>query len=140
MAIAKMKKLTLISFHEQKDQLLQSIQALQRFEVVDLPSSDLGELDVSPYEVDNLETIVKKYETRIDQVQTALSFVQPYLPKRPLKETLREKRKEYSLEELEQEIFTFSPKTLVKDVLDLEKRLDTIAERKKRLTRQGSFL
>jgi V/A-type H+-transporting ATPase subunit I len=139
MAIAKMKKLTLISFHEQKDQLLQSIQALQRFEVVDLPSSVLGDLDVSPYEVDNLETIIKKYETRIDQVQTALSFVQPYLPKRPLKETLREKPKEFSLEELEQEIFTFSPKTLVKDVLDLDKRLDSIAERKKELHDKEDF-
>lgn len=139
MAIAKMKKLTLISFHEQKDRLLQSIQALQRFEVVDLPSSDLGDVNVSPYEVDTLETVVKKFETRIDQVQTALGFIQPYIPKRPLKERLQEKRREYTLEELEQEIFTFSPKTLVKDVLDLEKRLDTIAELKKELNDKESF-
>lgn len=139
MAIAKMKKLTLISFHEQKDQLLQSIQALQHFEVSDLPSADLGEMNILTHDLDGLETLIKKYETRIDQVQDALSFLHPYLPKRPLSVRLREEQKEYSLEELEEEILTFSPTTLIKDLLNHEKRLEEIAERRKTLREEELF-
>ncbi|WP_067836226.1 V-type ATP synthase subunit I [Amphibacillus sediminis] len=139
MAIAKMKKLTLISFHEYKDQLLQSIQALQRFEVVDLPSSDLGDDQLAPHEVDLLETRVKKLETRIDQVQAALAFVQPYLPKTPLLKKLREKRKEYSLAELEHAVAQFSPKDLVSTLLNKQQELENIAEEHKRLIEEEAF-
>ncbi|WP_017472108.1 V-type ATP synthase subunit I [Amphibacillus jilinensis] len=140
MAIAKMKKLTLISFHEKKDQLLQSIQALQRFEVVDLPSSDLGDYQVSAYEVDSLETIIKKFETRIDQVQAVLSFIQPHLPKTSMVKKLKEKKKEYSLEELEQEIFKFSPHELVSNLLNKQQQLESLAEEQKRLIEEEMFL
>ncbi|PXW91831.1 V/A-type H+-transporting ATPase subunit I [Streptohalobacillus salinus] len=139
MAIAKMNKLTLISFHEHKDTLLQSIQALQSFEVVDLPSSDIGDYQVSPHEIDGLETIIKKFETRIDQVQASIDFLQSYLPKRPLFKKLREKRKAFTLEELEQEIFTFSPKTLVDDILDKERKLDQIRELEKDLHEKETY-
>ncbi|WP_245719387.1 V-type ATP synthase subunit I [Pelagirhabdus alkalitolerans] len=135
-----MKKLTLISFHEKKDQLLQSIQALQRFEVVDLPSSDLGELDISPHEIDNLEDLIKKYETQIDHTQRALAFLQPHLPKESLIKKLQEAKQELSLEELEDEIQKFSPRDLVSFFLDKEHELEKIQEEQKRLYDEEAFL
>ncbi|WP_440895557.1 V-type ATP synthase subunit I [Amphibacillus sp. Q70] len=140
MAIAKMKKLTLISFHEQKDQLLQSIQALQKFEVVDLPSTDLGDYEGSPRQVDELETLIKNYQTRIEQVQATLSFLQPHLPKTALLKKLREKPKELSLHDLAKEMTKFSAEDLVENLLSKESELKTIAERQKDLKEEEAFL
>lgn len=140
MAIAKMKKLTLISFHEQKDQLLQSIQALQKFEVVDLPSTDLGNYEGSPNQVDEIESIIKDYQALIDKVENVLSFLQLYLPKSTLIEKLREKKQELSLEELEEEMTKFSAEDLVENLLKKESELQASAERHKQLSEEEAFL
>ena len=50
MAIAKMKKVTLISFHEKKEQLLTAIQTLQSLEVIDLPAAKENLQSLSPKE------------------------------------------------------------------------------------------
>ena len=140
MAIAKINKLTLISFHEEKDQLLQSIQALQNFEVVDLPSTNLGIYNVSPSEVDGLKTIIKKSETKIDQIESALSFLQSYLPKAPLLHRLREKKQEFTLDNLANEVNKFSTKALVDDLFAKQIELEKIEERRKVLKEEQVFL
>lgn len=140
MAIAKMKKLTLISFHEQKDQLLQSIQALQKFEVVDLPSTDLGDYEGLPRQVDELETMIKNYQVRIDQVQAALSFLQPHLPKTALLKKLREEKKVLSLEDLAEKMTEFSSEELTENLLNKKSTLESITERRKQLNEDQMFL
>lgn len=140
MAIVKMKKLTLISFHEQKDQLLKSIQALKNFEVVDLPSTDLGDYDVSPKEVEQLRTTIKECETRIDQINSALSFLQSYLPKSSLLEKLRYEKKEFTLKSLSDEVAKFSPKDLSDDLLNKQIELENIEEHIKDLQEDEAFL
>src|SRR5699024_1129278 len=140
MAIAEMKKLTLISFHEHKDQLLQSIQALQKFEVVDLPSSDLGDYEGTPREIEALDLTIKQYQTQIEQVQAALTFLQPYLPKKGLLEKLQEEKKELSLDNLREELTKFSTETLVTNLLDKETALESIYERRKQLNDDETFL
>lgn len=140
MAIAKMKKLTLISFHEQKDQLLQSIQALQSFEVVDLPSSGLVEQNLTLSQIKDLDDTIKELETKITQVQAALSFLQPKLPKTSMVKKLREKKQQLSLEELENEISTFSPNDLTQHLLKTEQQLEQLSEERKRLAESEAFL
>lgn len=140
MAIAKMKKLTLISFHDKKDQLLQSIQALQSFEVVDLPSSDFVDEDLSTTEIEELDLTIKNLETNIAQVQAVLSFIQPHLPKTSLVKKLTEKKQELSLEELEVEISNFSPNELIQKLLNMETQLEELSAEKKRLNEVETFL
>ncbi|SEN46943.1 V/A-type H+-transporting ATPase subunit I [Amphibacillus marinus] len=139
MAIAKMKKLTLISFHELKDQLLQSVQALQNFEVVDLQTINIDNYDFSVNDVDNLDHHIKKLGTTINQVQSALSFLESYLPKESLVNKLRASKEELSLEELEVEIRKFSPKDLTKQLLDMQLKLDQIAETRNELDEEEVF-
>ncbi|MCZ0701979.1 V/A-type H+-transporting ATPase subunit I [Natronobacillus azotifigens] len=140
MAIAKMKKVTLISFHEKKDQLLQSIQALQSFEVVDLPSADLAEKEAVPNQLEALDSTIKDLEKDISQVQSVLSFMQSYLPKTPMMKKLREKKQEFSLEELETEVSKFSPKELIQLLLRKEQQLDDLSDEQKRLSELEMFL
>lgn len=140
MAIAKMKKLTLISFHDKKDQLLQSIQALQSFEVVDLPSSDFVDEELSTTEIEELDLTIKNLETNIAQVQAVLSFIQPHLPKTSLVKKLTEKKQELSLEELEVEISKFSPNELIQKLLNMETQLEELSAEKKRLNEVETFL
>ena len=140
MAIAKMNKLTLISFHEQKDQLLKSIQELQNLEVVDLHTTELGELDVSANDVDQLRTTIKHCETQIDQIESALTFLQEYLPKKSLLKKLRTKKQAFTLERLSIEVAQFSTKELVNDLLNKQFELEKIDERHQALTEEEAFL
>ncbi|NMB18946.1 MAG: V-type ATP synthase subunit I [Erysipelothrix sp.] len=140
MAIAKMNKLTLISFHEQKDQLLESIQELQNLEVVDMHASDLGELKVSTRDVAYLQSTIKSCETKIDQIESALTFLQLYLPKTPILEKLRANKQVYTIESLSSEMKKFSYKDLVDELFNLQFELDQIDERRNQLQEKETFL
>ena len=81
MAIAKMKKVTLISFHEKKEQLLTAIQTLQSLEVIDLPAAKENLQSLSPKERESTEQNIKKNESYPENVTEALSFLNSYLKK-----------------------------------------------------------
>ncbi|GAA4069819.1 V-type ATP synthase subunit I [Amphibacillus indicireducens] len=140
MAIAKMNKLTLISFHEQKDQLLKSIQELQNLEVVDLHATELGDLDISTNDVEQLRTTIKHCETQIDQIESALTFLQSHLPKPSLLKKLRTKKQAYTLDRLSAEVDQFSTKELVNHLLNKQIELEKIDEQRQELTEEESFL
>ena len=84
MAIAKMKKVTLISFHEKKEQLLTAIQTLQSLEVIDLPAAKENLQSLSPKERESIEQNIKKTESYLENVTEALSFLKSYLKKESL--------------------------------------------------------
>ncbi|HHU19417.1 MAG TPA: V-type ATP synthase subunit I [Bacilli bacterium] len=139
MAIAKMKKLTLISFHEQKDQLLKSIQELQNLEVVDLHSTELGDLEISTNDVDQLQTTIKQRETQIDQIESAINFLQSHLPETSLLKKLRTEKQVFTLESLSAEVAKFSTKELVNHLLTKQIELEKIEERRQKLTEEEVF-
>ncbi|NMA91178.1 MAG: V-type ATP synthase subunit I [Amphibacillus sp.] len=139
MAIAKMNKLTLISFHEQKDQLLESIQELQNLEVVDLHATDLGDLEVSTNDVEKLQTTIKNCETQIDQIESALTFLQSFLPKTSLIKKLRTNKQSYSLEELAAEVEQFSTTDLVHELLNMQLELEKNEELRLELENEHAF-
>src|SRR5699024_449325 len=139
MAIAKMKKLTLISFHEQKDQLLKSIQELQNLEVVDLHSTELGDLEISTNDVDQLQTTIKQCETQIDQIESAINFLQSHLPETSHLKKLRTEKQVFTLESLSAEVAKFSTKELVNHLLTKQIELEKIEERRQKLTKEEVF-
>ena len=139
MAIAKMKKLTLISFHEQKDQLLKSIQELQNLEVVDLHSTELGDLEISTNDVEKLQTTIKQCETQIDQIESAINFLQSHLPETSLLKKLRTEKQAFTLESLSAEVEKFSTKELVDHLLTKQIELEKMEERRQKLTEEEAF-
>ena len=139
MAIAKMKKLTLISFHEQKEQLLKSIQELQNLEVVDLHSTELGDLEISTNDVEKLQTTIKQCETQIDQIESAINFLQSHLPETSLLKKLRTEKQAFTLESLSAEVAKFSTKELVDHLLTKQIELEKMEERRQKLTEEEAF-
>lgn len=139
MAIAKMKKLTLISFHEQKEQLLKSIQELQNLEVVDLHSTELGDLEISTNDVEQLQTTIKQCETQIDHIESAINFLQSHLPETSLLKKLRTEKQAFTLESLSAEVAKFSTKELVDHLLTKQIELEKMEERRQKLTEEEAF-
>ena len=120
MAIAKMKKVTLISFHEKKEQLLTAIQTLQSLEVIDLPAAKENLQSLSPKERESIEQNIKKTESYLENVTEALSFLKSYLKKESLIKQYTNPRQSLSLEELEKAVGEFSSDKVLDKVLGLK--------------------
>ncbi|WP_319470741.1 V-type ATP synthase subunit I [uncultured Trichococcus sp.] len=140
MAIAKMKKITLISFHEKKEQLLTAIQTLQSLEVIDLPAAKENLQSLSPKERESIEQSVKKTESYLENVTDALSFLQPYLKKEALLKRYTAPKQSMSLEELKKATSEFSEDDRVTAVLSLKNRLKELEDTRKDLYEQEDFL
>jgi V/A-type H+-transporting ATPase subunit I len=140
MAIAKMKKITLISFHEKKEQLLTAIQTLQSLEVIDLPAAKENMQSLSPKERELIEQNIKKTESYLENVTEALSFLQSYLKKESLIKQYTTPRQSLSLEELENAVSAFSSDNVLDRVLGLKAELKKLEDGKKHLYEQEDFL
>ena len=139
MAIAKMKKITLISFHEKKEQLLTAIQTLQSLEVIDLPAAKENLQSLSPKERESIEQNIKKTESYLENVTEALSFLQSYLKKESLIKQYTTPRQSLSLEELEKAVSEFSSDTVLDKVLGLKAEQKKLEDAKKHLYEQEDF-
>lgn len=140
MAIAKMKKITLISFHEKREQLLMAIQTLQSWEVIDLPSATDTRTASSPKERELIEQSIKKLDAQLESADEALAFLQPYLEKDSMRKKLTTKKQELSLDELEKAALALSPETVIAEVSGLKDELKKLEDSKKRLYEEESFL
>ena len=140
MAIAKMKKVTLISFHEKKEQLLTAIQTLQSLEVIDLPAAKENLQSLSPKERESIEQNIKKNESYLENVTEALSFLKSYLKKESLIKQYTNPRQSLSLEELEKAVGEFSSDKVLDKVLGLKAEQKKLEDDKKHLYEQEDFL
>ena len=140
MAIAKMKKVTLISFHEKKEQLLTAIQTLQSLEVIDLPAAKENLQSLSPKERESIEQNIKKTESYLENVTEALSFLKSYLKKESLIKQYTIPRQSLSLEELEKAVGEFSSDNVLDKVLGLKAEQKKLEDAKKHLYEQEDFL
>lgn len=140
MAIAKMKKITLISFHEKKEQLLTAIQTLQSLEVIDLPAAKENLQSLSPKERESIEQNIKKTESYLENVKEALAFLQTYLKKESLIKQYKTPRQSLSLDELEKAVSAFSSDSVLDKVLGLQADQKKLEDTKKHLYEQEDFL
>ncbi|WP_025728024.1 V-type ATP synthase subunit I [Atopobacter phocae] len=122
MAIAKMKKLTLVANNHHKDEMLRLIQSLENFEVYNLNQEDL-ESDSSIFSVNYDNKRYRDLETQFERVQDQLQFINQYLPQLSMIKNMRKKPLEMTLDELEQNV----------DEQLVEKNLQLIAQKRQRL-------
>lgn len=139
MAIARMKKITLISFHEKREQLLTAIQTLQSLEVIDLPSGTENFKALAPKERESIEQSIKKLEAQLESTDEALAFLQSYLEKESMRKKLTTKKQELSLDELEKAVLEFSPESVIAKVSGLKDELKKLEDSKKRLYEEETF-
>ncbi|SFJ96179.1 V/A-type H+-transporting ATPase subunit I [Marinilactibacillus piezotolerans] len=139
MAIAKMKKLTLMAEQQNKETLLRSIQEMQSIEVISL--SDVLEEDIlEQFEVADSYNETLDYKSELQDIEHALSYVSQFIPEPGMIEKLKTKREVLSLEELESHVKNTDIEGLINQVQDKEKEINHIEERKKALQEEETFL
>lgn len=139
MAIAKMKKLTLMAEQQNKETLLRSIQEMQSIEVISL--SDVLEEDIlEQFEVADSYNRTLDYKSELQDIEHALSYVNQFIPEPGMIAKLKTKREVLSLEELENHVKNTNIEGLINQVQAKEKEINHIEERKKALQEEETFL
>ena len=122
MAIAKMKKVTLLAEQTDKDLLLKAVQELQKLELLDLTTLEESTL-LDSYSKEKPAAERMEYEERLKDIQYALSYLNQYIPKAGMFAKLKAGREEYTLAELEESISVTRLKEICQDVSEKEKEL-----------------
>ncbi|MGB3160398.1 MAG: V-type ATP synthase subunit I [Carnobacterium sp.] len=139
MAIAKMKKVTLLAEQTDKDLLLKAVQELQKLELLDLTTLEESAL-LDSYSKEKPAAERMEYEERLKDIQYALSYLNQYIPKAGMFAKLKAGREEYTLAELEESISVTRLKEICQDVSEKEKELIVIDQKQKTLNEEELFL
>ncbi len=139
MAIAKMKKVTLLAEQTDKDLLLKAVQELQKLELLDLTTLEESTL-LDSYSKEKPAAERMEYEERLKDIQYALSYLNQYIPKAGMFAKLKAGREEYTLAELEESISVTRLKEICQDVSEKEKELIILDQKQKTLNEEELFL
>ena len=139
MAIAKMKKVTLLAEQTDKDLLLKAVQELQKLELLDLTTLEESTL-LDSYSKEKPAVERMEYEERLKDIQYALSYLNQYIPKAGMFAKLKAGREEYTLAELEESISVTRLKEICQDVSEKEKELIVLDQKQKTLNEEELFL
>ncbi|MGX7394877.1 V-type ATP synthase subunit I [Carnobacterium mobile] len=139
MAIAKMKKVTLLAEQTDKDLLLKAVQELQKLELIDLTSlEESALLDYYTKETPAVERT--EYEEHLKDVQYALAYLKQHIPQPGMFAKLKKGRAEYTLEELEASVSVSQLESLCQDISEREKQLIELDQKRKSVIEEESFL
>lgn len=140
MAIAKMRKVKLISFQEHKNTILQAIQGLASVELIDI-SADYEEAPaMSPKRREQLDNWIKDAELKQEEIEYALRFLNNYLEQPSFLKRMRAPRRSMTIEEMETELGQFASEEILTSLQQAERELKRIADRLKLLDENEEFL
>lgn len=137
MAIAKMRKISIVAEPELKASILRDMQTLQNVEVRDLPS-ELAE-DEFHVEGTSSEAYVEYY-TWYERAEESLSVLSQYRQKQSLKDKLLAKRPVMSMDELSASVNLDDAKELIEDIESLKKRRIAIQDEREAVEKRQSEL
>ncbi|RAN60670.1 MFS transporter [Dolosigranulum pigrum] len=138
MAIAKLKKLTLIARQRDKDLALKSVQKMQNIEVAPLPEMLEDEL-LEGLSVESSKDSVAEVDNYLNDLRYALKFTDQYTPSLGLIEGLRQKRQTYTMAELDEAVSEEHISEILQEISDKEESLNKIDEKKRHLREEESF-
>lgn len=106
MAIVKMNKFTLLSFESKKEELLERLQGFSSAEFINLQDENLLEENelLSDLTKDEVDSDIAKWEEELSKAKFAIQFLQNYVPKQSMFQTLRSEKLSLSLSELEKKV------------------------------------
>ncbi|OJF89745.1 V-type ATP synthase subunit I [Alkalibacterium sp. 20] len=139
MAIAKMKKLTLLAEHAHKEKVLKSVQEMQSLEII--PLADKVEEDLLigfTRETSDSEGI--NYQSKLSDIEYSIEYLDDYVAKLGLIEKLKSKREVFSLPELEERVEQANIDALINQVSEKEQQLNKLDEEFKDLKQEEQFL
>lgn len=139
MAIAKMKKLTLLAEHVNKEALLKSVQEMQSLEIIPLAEKMEEEL-LNDFETTIPSKSTTEMDSRMQDIEYSLRYLKEYVHQPGLIEKLKSKREVYTLKELESHV----EKADIEDILDKvskkEDKINQLDETLKDLKQEEEFL
>lgn len=139
MAIAKMKKLTLLAEHQHKETLLKSVQEMQSLEIIPI-AEKLEEALLENFETATSPVDQSEFQSRLQDIEYAIDYLEGYVSQPGLIEKLKSKRDVLTLNELEQHIESIDIDALVNQVSGKEKVLNDLEEEIKDLKQEEDFL
>lgn len=139
MAIAKMKKLTLLAGQQEKGAVLRSMQEMQSVEMIPL-SEVLEEELVEQFSFSDEQQETAELTERLQDIEHSLSYIRQYVPEPGMIEKLKSKRDVLSLDELENHVSTVEMDNLIGKIQEKEQEFIRINEEQKELQEEESFL
>ena len=106
MAIVKMNKFTLLSFESKKEELLEKLQAFSNAEFINLQDENLLENNevLKDLTKDKVDSDVAKWEEQLSKIKFAMLFLEKYVPKKSLIESLRQEKTSLSISEFQNKV------------------------------------
>ncbi|GEK88036.1 V/A-type H+-transporting ATPase subunit I [Alkalibacterium putridalgicola] len=139
MAIAKMKKLTLLAEHAHKEDVLKRVQEMQSLEVTSLADKDDEDL-LKEFIRETPVSKTQDLQGKLQDIEYAIDYLDDYVIQPGLIEKLKSKRDVYTLSELETHVEAANIDTSLDLVSVKEQEINTLGEELKRLKQEEQFL
>ena len=135
MAIAKMNKLKLISFQNQKNSILEGIQSLQSLELIDISAEYADVPAMRAANRENLDSLSKEWEGYYNEYQELLLFLRGYLPQQRMLDKLRTPKETLTIQEMheqlakvDRDLITGTISKAREDLKNYDRVLDSLSE------------
>ncbi|EXJ24242.1 V-type ATP synthase subunit I [Alkalibacterium sp. AK22] len=139
MAIAKMKKLTLLAEHAHKDVLLKSVQEMQSLEIISLEDK-LEEQLLDHFDARVSEESKSDLQAKLQDIEYALNYLKEFVSQPKLIERLKSKREVFTLDEIEDHVGRSDISGMLDTVEAKEKTISQLDEQLKELKEDESYL
>lgn len=139
MAIAKMKKMTLLAEQSSKNLLLKAVQELQGLEVIPVSEED-EEAMLDQLESQEDSEAKDQYDEKLQEVQFALDYLRNYVPDPGFFAKMRQRPESLTLDELEEQVNEASVQDWYEKIVQKEKQFEELSEDQKALRDQEAFL
>lgn len=140
MAISVMKRVTIIAEQANKELLLESLQELKGTEIVPFEEVEEADRDVffDGAALNSEDSKLKHYT--LNKIEEAIEFLKQYGSQPSFIKRMREKRKVYSLQELETEVNSMNLESLLRLVSEKRSELEQLRQAITELEEKEQFL
>lgn len=142
MAIAKMKKLTILAEQAYKEEILKSVQEMQSLEVMSL-GEKMGEamlVGLKSEQDQSDATALAELNETLQDIRYSLTYLDEFVPGPGTIEKLRTKKEVFTLKELEERVEQQDIKDVIDQVSQKEKQLNQLDEDIKDLKQEEEYL
>lgn len=132
MAIAKMKKFTLLAFESQRAKLLEELQKFSEVEFINLQDNDIQEENEIFQELmkDKSDSEFAKCEDELSMAKWTLDFLKEYVPAQSTIKKMKEGKRELTVSELKEKVKSIDWMAIHDKVKEKEKRIADLEKEK----------
>lgn len=138
MAIVKMQKFNLITFYSYQELLLETFQDFQAVEL--FSAENYYDEPQTIFSKKQAHALIEEVELQIGQVTWARSFLNQYLPKLSMMQSLRQPLQRYTLRQLAEHMQQYDWQQIYERLRTIDKRLRLLEQERRELSEQENEL